>query len=129
MENFKIREDLNDMVLNIGFVHSKTKYGDRNVCNVKLFNGVTIDFKDNDKIYEMFQSYVALGNKDFIKSKALVEEYKTDDMGETVGTYICVKYELVDGTIVRLFPNNFNVNKTIDNYYNLFKKQQKIDKK
>lgn len=129
MENFKIREDLNDMVANIGFVHTKNRYGERNYCNVKLFNNVNIEFRDNDKVYELFQSYVALGDKDFIKSRALVEELKIDDMGEVTGTYICVKYELKDGTTIRLFPNSFNISKTIDNYYKQFKLQQKVDKK
>lgn len=125
-KSFVIREDLDDMVESIGFSSSKTRYGLINNCNVKLFNGVVIPFRDNDKIFELFQSYVALGEKDFIKSKKLVEEQRVDDTGEVIGTYICVKYELTDDSVIRLFSNNFNIVKSIDNYYKLFKKEQKI---
>ena len=67
-----------------------------------------------------------IGEKDFIKSKKLVEEQRVDDTGEVIGTYICVKYELTDDSVIRLFSNNFNIVKSIDNYYKLFKKEQKI---
>lgn len=129
MEEIKVREDLNDMVKSIGFSHNKTKFGYVNICNVKLFNDVVIEFRDNDKVFELLQSYSALGDKDFIKSRSLVEEYKLDDTGEKVGTYVCVKYELTDGTIIRMFPNSFNVSKSIDNYYKLFKQTMKVKSK
>ncbi len=126
MSELKIRKDLNEMVDYIGFKHSETKYGVRNVCNVKLFNGVIIEFADKDGIYELFQSYASL-DKDFILSRELVEEFKTNDDGENVGTYICVKYTLKDESVVRLFARNFNSNKLIDNYYQLYKQTKKAE--
>lgn len=129
MENLKIREDLNDIVKNIGFKHIENKFGERNVCLVKLFNDKVIEFKDSDGTAEVLQSYADLGEKDYIESKKLVEELKTDEEGNNVGNYICVKYSLKDGSVYRLFASKFTSNKVIDNYYTLYKKLQKNEKK
>lgn len=127
-KEFKIREDLNEMVKDIKFRHIETKYGSRNVVNVTLFNNEVIEFKDSEGVYEVCQSYVKCGEKDFIKSKKLVEEFKKDEEGVVNGTYICVLYELTDGTKYRLFVSKFTSLKILDNYYNLFKKSQKTNK-
>ncbi len=129
MENFKIREDLNSIVSDIKFKSNKTNYGIRNVCNVILFNDKVIEFRDTDNLYELFQSYVDIGETDFIKSKELVEEYKKNAEGEIEGTYICVKYTLKDGSVYRLFATKFNSNKMIDNYYKFYKQQKKSENK
>ena len=129
MENFKIREDLNSIVSDIKFKSNKTNYGIRNVCNVILFNDKVIEFRDTDNLYELFQSYVDIGETDFIKSKELVEEYKKNAEGEIEGTYICVKYTLKDGSVYRLFATKCNSNKMIDNYYKFYKQQKKSENK
>ena len=128
-EKIVVREDLNDIVKNIGFKTIKnSKYGDRHVCNVTLFNDEVIEFRDSDGLYDLFQSYVKCGIKDFIKSRELVEEVKTNDEGESESTYICVKYTLNDDSVYRLFVSRFNSNKIINNYYNLYKKLKKQTK-
>lgn len=127
-KELKIREDLNEMVKDIKFKHIETKYGVRNVVNVILFNGEIIEFKDSEGVYEVFQSYIKCGEKDFIKSKKLVEEFKKDEEGNVDGTYICVLYELTDETKYRLFVSKFTSVKILNNYYNLFKKNQKTNK-
>lgn len=123
--DIKIREDLNDMVKDIKFVKIKTRYGDRVVCNVTLFNNEIIEFSDKDGVYALFTSYLKCGETNFIKSKELVEEYKKNDEGEIVGSYICVKYTLKDDSVYRFFVSRFTSLKILDNYYNLFKKQVK----
>ena len=75
----------------------------------------------------MFQSYSDMGEADFIKSKLLVDEVKQDEEGQVEKRYTCIKYELKDGRIVRLFPIQPNDNVIIDNYYYLFKKQNKAE--
>ena len=127
-KEFKIREDLNDMVKEIGFRHIETKFGSRNVVIVKLFNDEIIEFKDSDGVYEVCQSYVKCGIKDFIKSRRLVEDFKKDDDENIIGTYVCVLYELADGTKYRFFASKFTSLKVLDNYYMLFKSKQKINK-
>lgn len=129
MENLKIREDLNDMVKEIKWNVQETKYGIRYFCNVKLFNDEIIEFSDKNGVYEVLKSYSKCGEKDFVKSRKLVEEFKVDDSGSVVSTYICLRYELVDGTIFKLFLTKFNSNLVINNYYNLFKKLQAMPKK
>ena len=60
-KEFNIREDLNEMVKEIGFRHIETKFGARNVVNVVLFNGEIVEFKDSDGVYEVCQSYLKCG--------------------------------------------------------------------
>lgn len=126
---FKIRKDLNEIVKKIKLLPIKTNFGTRNVCNVVLFNDVTVEFKDTDNLVQLFQSYVDKGETDFIKSKELVDEYKKDEEGVIVGTYICVRYTLNDGAVYRLFARHFSSNKLIDNYYDLYKKSKNSNKK
>lgn len=126
VNDLKIREDLNDIVKDIKFLHQKTNFGFRNVCNVRLFNNKVIEFKDADNIYDLFASYVEKGEDNFIKSVKLIEEIQTDEnSGNAVRKYICVRYDLVDGGVYRLFAKNFTSNKTIENYYDLYKSQKK----
>ena len=126
MEENKIvvREDLNEIVKNIAFKKIKNSYGERFVCNVTFINDKVIEFRDNEHVYELFQSYLDVGETDFIKSKELVDEEKKDDEGQIVGVYCCVRYTLKDGTIIRLFTSKFNDNKIIDNYYRAYKNKK-----
>lgn len=126
-KKFVIREDLNEIVKDMGFKKVKTNFGERIVFNVTFFNDEVVQFKDNENIYKMFQSFMRCGETDFIKSKKLVEELKLDDDGSIVGTYICVKYELKDdsNTVVRMFTTKYNDNTAINNYYKEYKLMQK----
>ena len=119
----EVREDLNNIVKLIKFETIKNKYGTCHPLMVTLFNDVKVEFSDKDDIYSLFKSYSDSGEKDFIKSKKLVEEIREDEEGQVLGTYFCVKYELRDGSVYRLFTKNFTSNKAIENYYNLYKKQ------
>lgn len=126
LKDTKVREDLHNIVKDIKFLHQKTSFGYRNVCNVTFFNDKVVEFKDSDGIYELFASYVEKGEKDFIKSCKLVEEIQTEEStGNAVRKYICVRYDLADGGIYRLFATKFVSNKIIDNYYDLYKSQTK----
>ena len=127
MSDLEIRKDLNEMVKSAGFKQVKNRYGVRYPYIVTLFNGVEIEFKDDANIRKMFQSYADMGETDFIKSKALVDELKQDEEGQVEKRYTCIKYELKDGRIVRLFPVQLNDNVTIDNYYYLFQKNKKAE--
>lgn len=126
----KLRKDLNDIVLSIGLKKIKTRYNERNVCLVQLFNGETVEFKDSEGLYDLFMSYKKCGKvENLVKSRQLVEEFRTDSsidgiIDESTGTYICVLYELNDGSKFRLFPNRFVDLRIIDNYYNLYKEQK-----
>lgn len=133
----KVREDLNDMVQKISLNQEQTRYGTRSTCTVKLFNNETIAFADNEGLYELLMSYKKSGQTGYLKSIKLVEELKTGKVDVADGgddddttTYICVLYELADGTKYRLFPSRrYVARKIIDNYYNLFKKQKQQNKK
>ena len=69
----KIREDLNNIVKDIKFGLVKTRYNERKVCSVSVFNGDTIEFSDTEGLYDMIATHKKLG-MDCIKSKQLVEE-------------------------------------------------------
>ena len=135
MENVvKIREDLHDIVKSIEFKKIKTRYNERFVAVVTLFNDEVVEFKDTQGLYDLFIAYRKTGYGDFIKSKTLVEEFYTSSADITeiaseeknTGTYICVLFELSDDTKYRLFPaRKYTDRKIIDLYYNLFKKKQK----
>jgi len=127
-EELKIREDLNNIVSSIKFRKIENKFGGRRFCEVTLFNGATIEFKDSEGLADLFQSYVNCGDKDFIKSKKLVEEISKEKDDKESRLYICVLFELKDGSTYRLFPTRFLSNKIIDNYYDFYKKQQKQSK-
>lgn len=121
----KVRKDLNEIVKEIGFKEEKNRFGVRRFVNVVLFNGKAIQFKDTEGKFDLFQSYKDCGQTDFIKSKELIDEIKTNEEGEPVGIYTCVKYELTDGSIHRFFAGRFVDDKIISNYYELYKKEKK----
>lgn len=127
MDKIIVREDLNIIVKGINLKKIKNKFGERNVCVVTLFNDEVIEFKDNENLYELFQSYIKCGEADFIKSKELVEEVRKDEEENEIGTYICVKFTLKDESVYRLFVSKFNSNKIIDNYYKLYKNSKKVE--
>lgn len=129
-----IREDLNDMVKDISFTKVKTRYNDRKVVLVTLFNDEVIEFKDTENIYDLFMAYRKTGHgNDFIKSKELVEEAKSGTLDildgqvdENTNTYVCVLFELQDGYKCRFFPSDrYTGRRMIDLYYTSFKEQQK----
>lgn len=136
-EKSLVRKDLNDIVSKIEFGAVKGRYGLNYVAKVTLFNGETVEFADKDGgVYALFDSYVKCGVKDYLVSKKLVEEeYQSssditgDEVDEANGTYLCVEFSLKDGTKQRLFPKRKYVDrKIIDNYYWLFKEEQKKQK-
>ena len=121
-----VREDLNDMVKSINFRTISNRFGERHIVEVTLFNGKVLEFKDDKKLFEICMSFKDIGETDFVKSKKLVEEMNINEDGEIVGTYICVRYELSDGTKVVLFANDsFSTRKILDNYYKLYKETHK----
>ena len=128
VKKLKIREDLDSIVSSIKFKTLTNNYGTRHVCVVTLFNNETIDFKDAEGLFELLASYQKCGVKDFIKSTKLVDEISKEKEDKEPRVYTCVLYELSDGSSYRLFPVKFISNKIIDNYYNLFKQNQKISK-
>ena len=139
MANVKIRKDINDIVSKIKFEEVGRKDYKRIVCNVTLFTGKVLEFKDKDNIYDLLVSYVEAGEKDIVKSVRLVEEerkidsalsfdFEEDEEDIKSNTYLCVLYELKDGRNLRLFPANKFVRQIIDNYYKKFKDEQKQEK-
>lgn len=132
-KSLEIRKDLNDMATSIEFKKIKTKYNERNVAVVTLFNGEVVEFKDTEGLYDLFNSFRKIGKKDFLVSKKLVEELRSssedvssDEVDEATGTYVCVLFELANGKKYRLFPaRKFVDREIIDNYYWLFKEKQK----
>ena len=132
MEEIKVRKDLNEIVKSIVFGTVKTSFGVRHPLKLRLYDGTetgkVIELRDKDGVYDALQSYVTIGEKDFIKSKELVEEVSLDEEGNVVSKYICVKYELVDGTIFRFFPERTQTI-IIENMYKLYKKNSKTPTK
>lgn len=129
-----LRTDLNDMVTGINLKKIKTRYNERKVCLVTLFNGETIEFKDSSKLYDLFDAYKKCGKLEgLVKSRKLVEEFKTSDsidgvIDEETGKYICVLYELTNGRKYRLFVKDFEDLDIINLYYDKFKEIQKTEK-
>ena len=128
-KEFKLREDLNDIVKNIKLVSRKTKYGSMSECIVKLFNDEEIIFSDRNKLYDLFRSFIITGQNGFVKSKKLVDEFKVDEEGNVTGVYTCVKYELANGEVYRLFPKDYSSNTMIKNYYDFYVKNYKKEGK
>ena len=112
----EIRTDLNKIVKLARFENIKTKYGSRHPYIVTFFNDEKVEFADTEGFYDLLMSYKKCGKTDFVKSKALVEELRTNDEGEVIGKYVCMKYVLSDDSVYRLFVKNFSSNKIIDNY-------------
>lgn len=132
MEEIKVRKDVNEIVKKIGFATVKSSYGVRHPLRVILEDGSdkghTIELRDSDGVYDAIQSYVKLGQSDFIKSKMLVEELSTDDDGSLTGTYLCIKYEFTDGNIFRFFFSRAQLI-VIENLYKLYKQNHKAPAK
>jgi len=123
-----VREDLNDMVKSINFKTISNRFGERHIVEVTLFNGKVLEFKDDKKLFEICMSFKDIGESNFLKSKKLVEELNINEDGEVLGTYICVRYELCDGTKVVLFASDsFSTRKILDNYYKLYKETHKSE--
>lgn len=123
-----VRENLNDMVKEISIKRIHSKFGDRDVCFVKLFNDEVVEFKDKDGLNDLLHSYDKCGISNAVVSKKLVEELKLDEEGQATGTFVCVAYELVDGAVYRMFVSRFSSLKIIDNYYNLFMRINDVEK-
>ena len=132
IEMEKLRNDINEMVKRIEFKRIKTRYNFRDVAVVTFFNDEIIEFKDSEGLYDLFMAYRKVGQTNFIKSKKLIEEYKSgsvdiiEDQDEQTNTYVCVLFELDNGQKYRLFPARRYVDrKIIDLYYDLYKKNKK----
>ncbi len=132
IEMVKLRNDINEMVKSIEFKRIKTRYNFRDVAVVTFFNDEIIEFKDSEGLYDLFMAYRKVGQTNFIKSKKLIEEYKSgsvdiiEDQDEQTNTYVCVLFELDNGQKYRLFPARRYVDrKIIDLYYDLYKKNKK----
>lgn len=127
---------LNDMVNSISLGLDKNtnrNYGERAICTVEFFNGEKLTFKDkNNQLYRLLMAYKKCGINvnSVITSKKLIEEYKSDKLGEisdddkdsidvNKSTFVAVVYE-VDGYKYYLFPSDFTVLRIIDLYYNKF---------
>lgn len=118
-----VREDINCIVKSAKFHEIKSKYGTRHPYIVTLFNGVTVEFTDPDNFYDLLLSMKNAGLKDFVKTKSLIEEPKINEEGEIERVYVCMLYELSDGSTIRLFPKSVLSRRTLINYYNLYKAQ------
>lgn len=119
-----VREDINCIVKTARFEEIKSKYGTRHPYFVTLFNGVKVEFNDPDNFYDLLLSMKDSGQKDYVKSKLLIEEPKLNDEGELERVYVCMRYELADGSTIRLFPKSVLARRTLINYYNLFKSKK-----
>lgn len=127
-----VREDLHDMVKSINFRTIPFKTGERHVVDVTLYNGKVIEFRDDKDLFGICMSFKDVGETNFIKSKRLAEELIVNDDGEINGTYICVRYELINDIKAVLFPSDSHSTRIkIDNYYKHFKslKQKEAPKK
>ena len=131
-EMVKLRNDIDEIVKSIEFKRIKTRYNFRDVAVVTFFNDEIIEFKDSEGLYDLFMAYRKVGQTNFIKSKKLIEEYKSgsvdiiEDQDEQTNTYVCVLFELDNGQKYRLFPARRYVDrKIIDLYYDLYKNNKK----
>ena len=128
-EVVKVRKDLNDIVSNIEFKRIDERYSSRDVAIVTFYNGSKVEFRDRDGLYDLFSEYRNLGYKDFIKSKVLFEDVingaqdvSSDDIDSSFNTYVCVLFELQDGSKYRLFPRQkFTDRRRIDLLYKTYK--------
>lgn len=103
------------------FTDVKSKYGVRHPFFVTLkTNDVKIEFEDKEGFYDYLMAFKNCGEKDYVKSKHLVEEAKYNEEGEVERTFICMRYELADGSIIRLFPKQFNAGKIIKKYFDYY---------
>ncbi len=121
----KIREDLNDIAKDIKMALVKTRYRERKLCVVTVFNGDTVEFSDNDGLYDAVMTARKLG-VDCVKNYKLVEEIQKNPTDENKDpTYICVLATLVDDKEMRLFPANLGEKMRINAYYQAYSKTKK----
>lgn len=130
----KIRKDLNNMVRSIKLIPVKTRFSEKYVCEVTLYNGVVLKFAD-DGFSKVLMAANKVGSLDkILKSRKLVEELKTNTTldiatDEYSGTYVCVMYVVdFDGVErnFRLFMEDAKNDKlALDIYYDNWKKLQK----
>lgn len=113
-----------EFVKSAKFEEVKSRYGKRYPYYVTLFNGVKVEFVDDSGFYDLLIAYSNCGEKNYVKTKKLVEEAKINEEGNAERTFICIKYELSDGTIVRLFPRQYNSNKVIKKYYDFYNQER-----
>ena len=127
-EEISVRKDLNEIVKSIGFVKTKTKWGERLSCDIKFFNDgvVSIVGPKVKDLLDLLNSYKMCGETKIVKSKTLIEEVSNSDVDNSdekkKKTYICVLFELTTGDKYRLFLSRWEDNIIIDNFYKLFKK-------
>ena len=119
-EKFIVVRDLTPMLKTAKFEEVKSRYGVRHPYYVTLFNDVKFEFVDDGGFYDYLISLKALGEKNFVKSKSLVEEAKILEDGTQGNTFISIKYEFSDGSIQRMFLKSFLASKSILNYFKVF---------
>ena len=121
MEEIKIREDLNNIVKDIKFGLVKTRYNERKVCALTMYNGDVVEFADTEGLYDMILTHKKLG-LECVKTTKLVEEIQKNPTDEVKNpTFVCVLVTLIDGTEFRLFPNKRADKLRIDAYYTAYK--------
>lgn len=127
-EKFVVVQDLTSMLKTAKFEEIKSRYGVRHPYIVTLFNDVKFEFTDDSGFFDYLLSLKALGDKGYVKSKRLVEEAKIEEDGTQGISFVCIKYELADGSIQRLFLRNFLSSKSILNYFKVYKSKQENHK-
>lgn len=128
MEEIKIREDLNNIVKGIKFGLVKTRYNERKVCAVTMYNGDVVEFADTEGLYDMILTHKKLG-LECVKTTKLVEEIQKNPTDEVKNpTFVCVLVTLFDGTEFRLFPNKRADKLRIDAYYTAYKQANNPNK-
>ena len=118
--------DLNKIVKAIRFRQVRTSRGGyKYTLLLELVNDKSGEMSVDKDDFSLMTLLKEIYGEAIVK-KDLVEEFsETND-----STYVCVRIELVDGTVRRYFPSS-SFNKIIDLTYNIFQKQnneEKIDK-
>ena len=80
-KEIKAREDLDKIVKDIKFGVVKTRFNERKVCVVTMFNNDTIEFSDNEGLYDLIFTYKKLG-LNCVKTQKLVEEIQKNPSDE-----------------------------------------------
>ena len=127
-KEIKAREDLDKIVKDIKFGVVKTRFNERKVCVVTMFNNDTIEFSDNEGLYDLIFTYKKLG-LNCIKTQKLVEEIQKNPSDENKEPlYICVLITLEDGKEFRLFPTRRADKLRIEAYYTAYKTANSVKK-
>ena len=127
-EKFVIVKDLTPMLKTAKFEEVKSRYGVRHPYFATLFNDVKFQFVDDGGFYDYLISLKALGKAGYIKSRTLVEEAKVLEDGTIGASFVCIKYELDDGSIQRMFLKNFLDAKSILNYFKVYESKKTTQK-